>query len=63
MKTISTNNYRLLMRCARAVVEIPHDKNNLRLTNLQRQAKLLLRYEERKLLHFGGRGDGFQGQE
>lgn len=40
-----------------------HDKNNLRLVNLQRQAKLLLRYEERKLLHSGGRGDGFQSQE
>lgn len=51
------------MRCAKAVVEIPHDKNNLRLVNLQRQAKILLRYEERKLLHSGGRGDGFQSQE
>lgn len=60
MKTISTNNYRLLMRCARAVVEIPHDKNNLRLLNLQRQAKILLRNEERKLLHTGGGGYGFQ---
>lgn len=48
----------LEQRQAEAVVDIPHDKNNLRLVNLQRQAKILLRNEDRKLLHTGGGGYG-----
>lgn len=43
MKTISESKYSILMRCAEALVTIKADRNNYRLLNLQRQAKLIIK--------------------